>query len=151
MALIVTTFDHTLKIPPHFKGLVGKDWFEKELKANEPTDLPDKIAEYYTKNWGKKYRYAYDEEKSIYTPEEIKKGEQEPPKEFDAMTFLADNYQNIEVAVNEITDRKQLFKIAEALKFSDFVKQKNDRIKERIINDVKVKTSQDNATSQNEE
>jgi len=104
MARIITTFDHTLKIPPHFKKLTGKEWYVKELKAGEATEVPDHIAAYYTANWATKYKYADAEEVPFYTKEELK--EKEKPKEFEAIEFLETNYDNIEDAVNAIEDRK---------------------------------------------
>lgn len=137
MARIITTFDHTLKIPPHFKKLTGKEWYVKELKAGEATEVPDHIAAYYTANWATKYKYADAEEVPFYTKEELK--EKEKPKEFEAIEFLETNYDNIEDAVNAIEDRGQILEIAKVLKFSGHLKQSNDRLKARIISDITVK------------
>lgn len=150
MARIVSTFDHTIKIPPGFKKLTGRESFTQEFKAGEAVEVPDHIAEYYTKNWSKKYRYADAEDESIYTPEEMAQGEN-LPKEFDAMKFLEDNFNNIEEAVTGLTDRKQILEIAKVLKFKAAHNQKNEKLKERIVNDIKVKKAHEEKLAKNEE
>lgn len=150
--LVVTTFDHTLRIPPNFKNLVGREGFVKELKAEEPTQLPTKIAEYYVTNWSKKYRYADAQEMETFTliPGNDAGNKEKEPKEFDPLQFLEDNFQNIEEAVNALTDRKQIFELAKTLKFgSGYHTQKNDRLKERIINDVKTKNAHQDELEKN--
>lgn len=137
MARIVSGFDHVMKIPPNFKKLTGKEWYVKEFKADEPTEVPDHIAAYYTANWAKKYKYAEAEEVPLYTEEENQEPEQ--PKEFEPIDFIETNYDNIDDAVNAIEDRKELIAIAKLLKFSGYIKQSNPRLKERIINDINAK------------
>jgi len=141
MATIYSTFDHTMKIPPNFKGLAGKGGFTKEFKAGEPVEVPDKIAAYYTKNWSKKYKYAqHIEAPPFYTPEEEK--EPEPPKVFEPLEFLDANYNNIEEALEKVEKREDLLALAKFLRLGSYFKQKNERIKERIIADIKAKKAQ---------
>lgn len=149
MPLIIATFNHTMRIPPNFKGLTGKDWFVKEFIAEEPTEVPEKIAEYYTKSWSSKYRYAGRVEEPFY-PSTGK--ENEPPKEFDAVDFLEENYNNIEESIRSLTDRKKLFSISEVLKFNPGYKQQpTERLQERIINDINVKKAHEEKLAKNEE
>jgi hypothetical protein len=140
MALIISKIDTTLKIPPYFKGLTGKNWLVIDFKKDEPKDVSDKVAEYYTKSRPKIFRYPDAEEFILYT--EAQKAEQPPDEEFDALKFFEDNQDNIENAVNELFERKHLFAICKFMGLTGYVTQDKPRIKERIIADIKIQKEQ---------
>jgi len=126
-----TTVDITLKIPPHFKNLTGKDPFVKEFKVGESVEVPDNIAVYYTKSWPRKFRYDND-----FFVEEV--DEKIPlTTEFDAVQFLVNNEGNYEQALNDLP-RKNLNDVAKQLGLTGFHNQKPDRVIGRILNDIKI-------------
>ncbi len=142
MATIYSTFDHTLKIPPYFKNLTKKDPFVQEFKAFEPVEVPNHIAEYYTKNWGNKYRYADEEQLEDIFEEGNPEEYENTNEEFNALDFLSENDENIEEAIEGLEKKEEIHAIAKFLRLNSYHKQKNERIKERIIEDIKAKKKQ---------
>lgn len=140
MVQIIAKATTTLKIPPNFKGLTGREWLIIEFEAGVPTEVSDKVAEYYTKNWDKKFKYATDESESEL---ENDGSEDDEPIEFDPIDFLEKNYDKVDEAINELTNRKELLALCKALRFNSYVKQSNERLKERIINDIAKKKELD--------
>lgn len=138
MAKIISKIDIELKIPPYFKGLTGRDWLTIEFKKGEPKEVSEKVAEYYTRSQPKKFKYAEQEDFEFYKPEEIT----EPPAEFDANEFFEKNVENIEEAINAITERKPLFAICKFMGLTNYVTQSKERLKERIISDIKIHKEQ---------
>lgn len=149
MAFIISKSTITLKIPPHFKGLTGKEWLVIELEAETPTEVSEKVAEHYVKSWSNKFSYANE-------PEQVSPlGNNNPPidtpKEFEAIEFLEKNYDRIEEAVNELTEMKELFLIAKSLRLNGYHQQQMPRLKERIINDITKKKEQEEKIKLNKE
>jgi len=150
MAKIISKTTTTLKIPPNFKGLTGKQWLVIDFEADTPTEVPDNVAAYYVKSWSNKFRYAKEEVQiSPLGNEGNKNNTPPPPEEFEPIKFLEQNYDRIEDAVNELTDRKQILKLCESLHFKGYHTQKTDRLKERIINDIEVKKKQEEEIKMN--
>lgn len=136
MANIISKIDTKLIIPPHFKSLTGKKALEIEFKAGKVKEVPDNIAEYYTKSRPHVFRYA--DEEVIWNEENNGKEEEVSEEEFDAQEFFDKNVDRIEEAIQNITDRKQLFAISKFIGLTNYGNQSNERIKERIINDIKI-------------
>lgn len=139
MAKIISKIDTKLIIPPGFKGLTGREALEIEFKAGEITEVSDNVAEYYTRSRPKVFRYAEVEDFQLYTEEEKK---EQTPAEFDALKFFEDNVENIEEAIRSTIDRKKLFAIAKFMGLTGYVTQDSDRIRERILADIKVQKEQ---------
>lgn len=141
---IISKIDTTIRIPANFKHLTGKQPIEITLKAEEPTEVPENVLEYYTKHRSHVFRKAGEPK-----PEELKRPTQEDLDKivnaFDPVGFIGDYYENIEDGLESLEDpiRPKLFEIAKTLKLNAFVNQKNERIKERIIEDIKAKMEQE--------
>lgn len=146
MPKIIANIDITLKIPPNFKNLnPSNTWLEIEFTAEEPKEVTQQIADYYTKNRPQVFRKEKAAE--VHPMEKI---ENPPPvKEFDAVVFLQENYDNISAGLETLENpvRPKLMTICKLLKFNDFTKQKNERLFERIINDIEAKKKHDEKMS----
>jgi hypothetical protein len=132
MSRIVTRADITLKIPPHFKNLTGKEPYVQEFKAGVPVEVPERIAVYYTKSWPGKFRYANDP-----VVEETENEDSKTFTEFNPVQFLIDNQGNYEQALKDLS-RKDLNSVAKQLGLIGFYKQKTEQVVERIANDIKI-------------
>jgi len=135
MALIISKIDTTLKIPPYFKGLAGKTWLVIEFKKDVPTEVSEKVAEYYTKSRPKIFRYPDAEEFILYT--EAQKSS-EPPVEFDALKFFEENAEHIEEEISKLDNKKHLSAICIFMGLTGYVTQSKERLKERILADIKI-------------
>jgi len=135
MAQIVSKIDITLKIPPRFKNLTGKEALVIQLKEGIPATVSDAIADYYIRSRPNIYRYA---DISENTTEEIQTEEVEEVKVFDALEFLEENAENIEDAVNSLTDRKEVFAICKLMRLTGYTNQTTEKAKQRIIADIKI-------------
>lgn len=140
MAKIISKIDITLKIPPYFKGLTGREPLEIGLKAGEITEVTDKIGEYYTRSRPKIFRYAEHEDFELYTEEEKK---EQTPAEFDALKFFEENSENIEEAINGLDNKKQLSALCKFMGLTNYVTQTKERLKERILADIKIQKEQE--------
>lgn len=144
MGNMIAKIDTTIKIPPYFKNLIGKDGLIIEMKAGQPKEVPDNILNYYTKNRPHVFRKDTDPE-----PMQPKVGVLPEggvmPGEFDPVLFVTQNYDNIEAGLETLPEptRQKLLKVAKLLKLNDFYKQTSSRIKERIIHDINQKKSQE--------
>jgi hypothetical protein len=146
MALIISSIDTTLKIPPMFRGLTGAKPLEISFIKGEPTEVSKKIAEYYTANWAKKFKYAHQPEpEPFYKPGEINN---ELPSVFDPEAFLQENFNNISQAVSELK-KKELNEICKVLRLKDYVTQSAERLRERITNDIETKLKQEEELNKN--
>lgn len=139
MAKIISKIDTKLIIPPGFKGLTGRESLEIEFKAGEITEVSERVAEYYTKSRPKVFRYAETEDFQLYTEEERK---EQPPVEFDALKFFEENVDNIEEAIRNLIDRKKLFAVCKFMGLTGYVTQDSERIKERVLADIKIQKEQ---------
>jgi len=138
MALIISTVNTSIRIGPNFKNLTGKKPFAIDLKADTPTEVPNHIAAYFTSNRPHVYRYANEpapkkKEGGVLTTTGLPKGE------FDPVDFIDENADDIENAVNALTKRDEIYAIAKLFKLGGAHKQKIDRLKERILTDIKAK------------
>lgn len=138
---IISKVEKTLDIPPHMRGLFpNKERIVIYLQAGQPTSVPDYVAKYFTKNRPHVYRYANEPAPVENTPEEGNK--EENKFDFDPVEFLELNYSRIEEAMQTLTQRKEILAIGNKLGLKGIFNQKNERIIERIIVDVKAKQKQ---------
>jgi len=135
MALIISKIDTTLKIPPFFKGLAGKSWVVIEFKKEEPKEVPENIAKYYTTSRPKIFRYPDAEEFILYTEAQKLL---EPPVEFDALKFFEENAEHIEEEISKLDNKKHLSAICLFMGLTGYVTQSKERLKERILADIKI-------------
>ena len=137
MPLIISKVDKQLVINPKMRGIFPN---EKTLRINLPAgqevEVPDYVLEYYTKHYPHIYRAAGEIE-----IDEDSKEEEYGVTEFDPVTFLQINYSRIEEALNGL-ERKELLSIGKVLKLNSLQRQGNDRIIERIVQDINVKQAQ---------
>lgn len=138
MALIISTVDIPIRIRPNFKHLTRKEPFQADLKAGQPTELPDHIAAYFVQNRPHVYRYANQPPPEKKIGGELTKTGL-PKGQFDPLEFVEENAENIEEAVNGLDNRQQILAIAKLLKIKGTNRQKTVRIKERILTDIKAK------------
>lgn len=147
MGKIISKIDTTLRIPANFKNLTGKEPLVIELKAEEPTEVPENILNHYTKHRPHVFRRSGEP-----APEAPKGGDiNDLPKEFDPVGFITENYDSIEAGINTLEDpqRPKLFKLSATLRLSGYHTQSNERIKERIIADIKAKRQQEEKLNNN--
>ena len=141
MGFIISTVDTAIKIPPNFKHLTGKDPYEVLLKAETPTEVPDKILDYFTKHRPHVFRRGGEQSLKSKTPGTKEELDKILAEEFNAEEFLIENHENMAEAIDRLGEkaRQKMFKIASLLKLSNYQQQSNDRLKERIVNDIKAK------------
>lgn len=146
MKKIISRADKVLVIPPKWK-FPNKDKLVIELEAKKPIEVPDYIADYYIKNYPHIYRLADERESSEGVTGDIPSGEEpyetndtnEQKGEFNPIEFLEINHDRLEIALNEL-EKKNLILTAKALGLKKVENQSNERIIERIIHDIKVKS-----------
>jgi len=142
----------------------GKD-IVINFKAKEPIEIPDDIAEIYTKAYPHIYQFASaddeNENKDDATSpkgmwispegmddhipsEDIHKGmdshNEKNSTEFDPVDFLEENHSNIEEALLKL-GRKELIEIAKILGLSTG-NLKNERLIDKIIQEIKIRDGQ---------
>lgn len=141
MPNMIATIDTTLRIPPYFKGLTDEDALIIEMKAETPTEVSEKVLEYYTKNRPKVFRKEGKPKPVEQKP--LTEGKTLPGI-FDPIKFLTDNHENIKEALENLEPpvRDKIFAIAKFLRLKDYVIQSTARIKERIVYDIDVKNKQ---------
>lgn len=138
MSLIIATVDIPIRIGPNFKHLTGKEPFQADLKAGVAKELPDHIVAYFVQNRPHVYRYANQpapEKKTggVLTKTGLPKGK------FDPLEFVEENTENIEEAINNLKKKDEVYSIAKLLKLKGANKQSINRMKERIITDIKAR------------
>ena len=146
MAKIISKIDTKLMIPPGFKGLAGREAVEIEFKAGQIKEVSDKIADYYTRSRPKVFRFAEQEDFELYTEEQKK---EKVPAEFDAMKFFEETEEHSEEAITSLSNRKHILAVCKLMGLSVNLTQTNDRIKERILSDIKIqKEAEEKLTNQ---
>lgn len=146
MPKIISKIDTILIIPPYMrKKFPNKEELIIEFKAEEPTEVPDYVADYYTdkKNYGGKIFRRSNEPKP---PEPIKEPE---PEKFDPIEWISNNYQNIEEAVKQL-DWNDLRAVAKAMKMKS-TGIARERLEEKIVYDVAVKEKQQEELEKNKD
>jgi len=140
MAKIISKIDTILQIPANFKNLTGKEPLTIKLIAEEPKEVPDNILAHYTKHRPHVFRKEGEPELEKPQGGNI----EDLPLAFDPIEFITNNYENIESGLETLEDpiRPKLFALCQALKLSGYNTQKNERMKERIVVDIKTKIEQ---------
>lgn len=131
MAYIISKIDTTIVYPPFHKVNPSRTELTVVIKKDEVNSVDDKIAERLVGARPHVYRYADEEEKPI-----VEHQTQDTPQ-FNAAEFIAENANNIENALEQLT-RRELYEICKFLKLSGYILQSTEHIKERIIKDVKI-------------
>lgn len=143
MPLLICKVDKELVIPPKMRGIFpNEETLRIKFTANKPTSVPDYVASYYIKNYPRIYWLS---EKQPPKPEANQRPETTAGKknesDFDAIEWIATNIETYEEAVQEL-DRQKLFQVCKVLRFKNYINQKDDRLRERIIQDIKIKNKQ---------
>lgn len=135
MAFIISKIDTEITFPAWHKANPSKNELTVIIKQDEINEVPDLVAERLTKARPHVYRYADEDEKpNAESPTE--------PEEsvFNATEFLAENANNIEEALTNLS-RRELFAICKAMKLGNYALLTSERIRERIIKDIKIQTA----------
>ncbi len=138
MPYIISKVEKRLVIPPKMRGIFpNKETLTIDLPAGKAVNVPKYVADYYTKNRPHVYRYAN-------VPEPTKEPIPQATAEikFDPVEFLEANYSQMEEALQTLTERKNILAVGTKLGLTGIFKQKNERIKERILQDIAVKNRQ---------
>ncbi len=108
-----------------------------DLPAGKPVNVPDYVAKYFIKNRPQRYRYANEP-----APVETENIPQETNEiKFNPVEFLQNNYLRIEEALQPLK-RKELLTVGKQLGLKGIFNQKDNRIIERIVVDIKTKEKQ---------
>lgn len=137
MPNIISKIDIQLVIPPKMRGIFPNERTMKlDFEAGVAKEVPEYVAKYYTSNKPKIFRYEDaelpEEDETIEEPAVKKR------RKFDPIEFLELNYLNINEALIQL-ERKEVIAVAEKLGLKSIRRQTNERIIERIMQDIKMR------------
>jgi len=132
MGYIISKITTEITFPPYHKMNKSRKPLTIHINKDEINELDDEICKFLVTSRPHVYRYADEEEIPFSDVEDY-----ENDKGFNAKHFLIENIDNIENALLQI-NRKELFAVCKALRLTNYFSQTNERIRERIINDIKI-------------
>ena len=135
MGYIISKITTEITFPPYHKMNQNRKPLTIHINKDEINELDDEICKFLVTSRPHVYRYADDEEVPFSDVEDY-----ENDKGFNAKHFLIENVDNIESALLQI-NRKELFEVCKALRLTNYFTQTNERIRERIINDIRVQSA----------
>ena len=135
MGYIISKITTEITFPPYHRINQSRKPLTIHIKKDEINELDDEICKFLTTSRPHVYRYADEEEVPFSDIEDY-----ENDRGFNAKHFLIENADNIESALLQI-NRKELFEVCKALKLNNYFSQTNERIRERIINDIRIQSA----------
>jgi hypothetical protein len=136
--LLVSKVDKTLDIAKSRTNFPNTERLVLNFKAGEPLEVPDYVADAYSKSYPGVYSIVDSKEKVKTPPPADPPAGGKTPAPFDAEEYLLENFNASQDDLKEL-DRSELFAIAKVLNLTAAQNIVTDNLVNKIAQELKIR------------